>query len=74
MSDQDTSGLEASEADDERVDRSVQTDSPAEPASPEAGTASGALREDDRNEDVPDSPAPNPEDGTQGAEDDPQAD
>ena len=31
-------------------------------------------REDDRNEEVPDSPAPDPEEGTQGAEDDPQAD
>jgi hypothetical protein len=33
-----------------------------------------APREDDRNEEVPDSPAPDPEEGTQGAEDDPQAD
>jgi hypothetical protein len=73
MNDQDTSALEASEADDERIDPSVQTDSRAEPASPEAGTASGA-RDDDRNEEVPDSPAPDPEEGTQGAEDDPQAD
>jgi len=31
-------------------------------------------REDDRNEDLPDSPAPDPEEGDQGAEDDPQAD
>ena len=30
-------------------------------------------REDDRNEEIPDSPAPDPE-GSQGAEDDPQAD
>ena len=56
-----------------RVDRSVQTDARAEPARPEAGTASGA-REDDRNEEVPESPAPDPEEGTLGAEDDPQAD
>jgi hypothetical protein len=31
-------------------------------------------RPDDRNEEIPDSPAPDPEEGTQGAEDDPQAD
>jgi hypothetical protein len=31
-------------------------------------------REDDRNEEIPDSPAPDPEEGTPGAEDDPQAD
>jgi hypothetical protein len=31
-------------------------------------------REDDRNDEVQDSPAPDPEEGTQGAEDDPQAD
>jgi hypothetical protein len=31
-------------------------------------------REDDRNEELPDSPAPDPEEGSQGAEDDPQAD
>jgi hypothetical protein len=62
MSDQDTSVLSASETDEERIDRSVQT-----------GTTSGA-RDDDRNEDVDDSPAPDPEEGTQGAEDVPQAD
>jgi hypothetical protein len=39
----------------------------------EAGTASGA-RDDDRNDELPDSPAPDPEEGTQGAEDDPGAD
>jgi hypothetical protein len=33
-----------------------------------------APREDDRNEEVPDSPAPDPEEGRQGAEDDPEAD
>jgi hypothetical protein len=33
-----------------------------------------AIRNDDRNEEVPDSPAPDPEEGSQGAEDDPQAD
>jgi hypothetical protein len=31
-------------------------------------------RDDDRNEELPDSPAPDPEEGSQGAEDDPQAD
>jgi len=31
-------------------------------------------REDDRNEELPGSPAPDPEEGDQGAEDDPQAD
>jgi hypothetical protein len=73
MSEQDTSALRASEENSERLDRSVQTDARAEPARPEAGTASGA-RDDDRNEEVPDAPAPNPEEGTEGAEDDPQAD
>ena len=28
-------------------------------------------REDDRNEEIPDSPAPDPEEGSPGAEDDP---
>jgi len=32
------------------------------------------LREDDRNEEIPESPAPDPEEGNRGAEDDPQAD
>jgi hypothetical protein len=31
-------------------------------------------REDDRNDEVPDSPAPDPEEGETSAEDDPQAD
>jgi hypothetical protein len=32
-------------------------------------------REDDRNDEIPESPAPDPEEGSQpGAEDDPQAD
>jgi len=31
-------------------------------------------REDDRNEEVDDSPAPDPEEETEGAEDDPEAD
>jgi hypothetical protein len=31
-------------------------------------------REDDRNDEVPDSPAPDPEEGSQGAEDVPTAD
>ena len=31
-------------------------------------------RDDDRNEELPDSPVPDPEEGSQGAEDDPQAD
>jgi hypothetical protein len=37
-------------------------------------TSSEHPREDDRNEEIPDAPAPDPEEGTQGAEDDPQAD
>jgi hypothetical protein len=31
-------------------------------------------REDDRNEEIPESPVPDPEEGSRGAEDDPQAD
>jgi hypothetical protein len=31
-------------------------------------------RDDDRNEELPDSPVPDPEEASQGAEDDPQAD
>jgi hypothetical protein len=31
-------------------------------------------REDDRNEELPESPVPDPEENTPGAEDDPQAD
>ena len=63
----------SSDEDSERIERSVQTDERAEPAPPDAGTATGG-REDDRNDELPDSPAPDPEEGTQGAEDDPQAD
>jgi hypothetical protein len=37
-------------------------------------SAPSGAREDDRNQEVEDSPAPDPEEGTQGAEDDPQAD
>jgi hypothetical protein len=73
MSEQDTSVPRSSDEDSERLDRSVQTDEGSEPARPETGTASGA-RDDDRNDELPDSPAPDPEEGTQGAEDDPQAD
>jgi hypothetical protein len=65
MSEQDTSAPRPSEEDSEQVEPSSQTD--------DAGTANGG-REDDRNEELPDSPAPDPEEGTQGAEDDPQAD
>jgi hypothetical protein len=74
MEDQDTSGLGSFDADDNRVDRSVQTDAQAEPARPDADTASGVRREDDRNDEVEDSPAPDPEEGSQDAEDVPTAD
>ena len=37
-------------------------------------TSSDLPRDDDRNEELPDSPVPDPEEGSQGAEDDPQAD
>ena len=61
-------------AEDDRIDRSVQTGSQDKPGNPEAGTASEA-REDDRNEEIPESPAPDPEEVAQpGAEDDPGAD
>jgi hypothetical protein len=39
-----------------------------------SGQDTSESRDDDRNDEVEDSPAPDPEEGTQGAEDDPQAD
>jgi hypothetical protein len=66
MEDQDTFVLRAAEADDDRVDRSVQTGERAEPARPDTDTANGARdvpRDDDRNEELPESPAPDPEEG-----------
>ncbi len=64
MDDQDTSQVPAPESDSERVDRSV----------PQEGTASGAQREDDRNEELPESPVPDPEETDASAEDVPGAD
>jgi hypothetical protein len=75
MSDQDIEKPTASEVDSEAPDHSTQTDARAEPARPEAGTARGA-REDDRNEEVEESPVPDPEpkESEPTASDDPQAD
>jgi len=72
MEEQDTQQLSADTADSERVDGSVQTDAQADPARPETG-ASGA-RDDDRNEELDESPVPDPEAKDTGAGDDPQAD
>jgi hypothetical protein len=79
MSDQDTSPTGGDPqpqggAESEPIDRSEQTDARAEPARPETGTASGALRQDDRDEELEESPVPDPEETEGDAEDDPQAD
>jgi hypothetical protein len=73
MSEQDTSEIESASENSEAPDRSTQTDARAEPARPDAGTASGA-REDDRNEELPESPVPDPEATEGDADDDPGAD
>jgi hypothetical protein len=71
MSDQDTSAVPN---DPNAADPSPKTDARAEPARPEAGTAGGARREDDRNEELEDSPVPDPEKEPGDARDDPEAD
>jgi hypothetical protein len=71
MNDQDTSDVRG---DPVGRDPSPQTDARAEPARPEAGTASGARGEDDRNEETGESPVPDPEATEGDAADDPEAD
>jgi hypothetical protein len=71
MADQDTSDVSRNISDS---DPSSRTDARAEPARPEAGTASGARGEDDRNEELEESPVPDPEETTGTADDDPGAD
>jgi hypothetical protein len=73
MAEQDTSAIQSASDHSEVRDRSTQTDARAEPARPEAGTASGA-REDDRNEELEESPVPDPETTEGDADDDPGAD
>jgi hypothetical protein len=73
MSEQDTFGIDSDSDKSEVPDRSTQTDARAEPARPEAGTASGA-RDDDRNEELDESPVPDPEATEGDADDDPGAD
>jgi hypothetical protein len=73
MAEQDTSAIQSASDHSEVPDRSTQTDARAEPARPEAGTASGA-REDDRNEELEESPVPDPETTEGDADDDPGAD
>jgi hypothetical protein len=74
MEEQDTQEPRAPQPDSDRLDRSAQTDdAQSEPARPEAGTASGA-REDDRNDELDQSPAPDPEEKDAGTDDDPTAD
>jgi hypothetical protein len=70
MSDQDTSAVPGNP---NAADPSPQTDARAKPARPEAGTASGA-RVDDRNEELDESPVPDPEETAGDAGDDPEAD
>jgi hypothetical protein len=64
MAEQDTSENPPSQPDSEAPDRSAQTDAQAEPARPE----------DDRNEELEESPVPDPEATGGDAGDDPQAD
>jgi hypothetical protein len=71
MSDQDTSDVSDNFS---ASDPSPQADARAEPARPEAGTASGARGEDDRNEELEESPVPDPEQNPGDAGDDPEAD
>jgi hypothetical protein len=74
MEREDTAMPRSSDIDSERLDRSVPTDDRAEPGRPE--TASQATpREDDRGEELPESPAPDPEEKEYPQpDDDPQAD
>ena len=74
MGREDTARPRSSDIDSERVDRSVQTDDRAEPGRPEAASQA-TPREDDRGEELPDSPAPDPEEKeSPQPEDDPEAD
>jgi hypothetical protein len=73
MSEQDTSEVDSDRANSKAQDPSTETDARAEPTRPEAGTASGA-REDDRNEELDESPVPDPEATEGDADDDPGAD
>jgi hypothetical protein len=73
MSEQDTSEIDSGRENSEAPDRSTQTDARGKPARPDSGTASGA-RDDDRNEELTESPVPDPEATEGDAEDDPEAD
>jgi hypothetical protein len=73
MADQDTSEHPDSGLNSEARDRPTQTDAGAQPVRPEAATASGG-RGDDRNEEVEESPVPDPETADGDAEDVPEAD
>jgi hypothetical protein len=73
MEAEDTSRPEASQPVPDETQRTDETDARAKPAHPEAGTASGA-RADDRNEEVEESPVPDPEDRDTDADDNPGAD
>ena len=72
MEDQNMHSADAPEAD--RSHDYAEPDAQAEPGTPEEG-ASENPRKDDRNVEIPESPAPDPEEGSRpGGEDDPQAD
>jgi hypothetical protein len=73
MAEQDTSEIDSGRENSEAPDRPTQTDARAEPARPDAGTASGT-RDDDRNEELAESPVPDPEATEGDADDDPGAD
>jgi hypothetical protein len=74
MEREDTAMPRASDVDSESVDRSVPTDARAEPERPEAASQA-TPREDDRNEELDESPVPDPEDKEYPRpEEDPQAD
>jgi hypothetical protein len=60
MEPEDTAMVQTSEIDSERVDRSVPTDTRAEPERPESASQA-TPRDDDRNDELPESPAPDPE-------------
>jgi hypothetical protein len=60
MEREDTAMPKASDIDSEGVDRSGPTDERAEPDRPEAASQA-TPRDDDRNDELPESPAPDPE-------------
>jgi len=72
MEAEDTSRPEAQPVPDE-TQRTDETDARAKPVHPETGTASAA-RADDRNEEVEESPVPDPEAKDTDADDNPGAD